>query len=194
MVQKKIIPGIYMNLEITSKRIIIVIVVIIILLVTFFIGKQYVEYRQTQDIPFTIGEIDYTYSIIPTGSWDQTYFLEIEIDNKILSYAYYGDVFGFDGYEVEVVEVYSSLDAKYFEILFKVKTLDIDSNIIWSISRARHFIEEKNGEHIFIDKTGLESRYDFLIEILNDENHRITYQNDFTDFEEWTSPNYSDTE
>ncbi len=184
----------YINSKLTGKRIIISSVIIASLFWTLIVGKQYIEYRQTQDIPITIGEIDYTYSIIPTGSWDQTYFLEIEIDNEILSYAYYGDVFGFDGYEVEVVEVYSNSEAKYYEIQFKVKTLDVDSNIIWSISRARHFIEEKNGEHIFIDKIGLESKYDFLIEILNDENHRITYQNDFTDFDEWTSPNYTDTE
>ena len=181
----------FKNLKVT---LIIIGGIVLSILMAICILEVFLVEKQDKDVPITIGEIDYTYSIIPTGSWDQTYFLEIEIDNEILSYAYYGDVFGFDGYEVEVVEVYSNSEAKYYEIQFKVKTLDVDSNIIWSISRARHFIEEKNGEHIFIDKIGLESKYDFLIEILNDENHRITYQNDFTDFDEWTSPNYTDTE
>lgn len=183
-----------MHLKITGKRIIIVIAIIVGLLSTLFIGKQYIEYRQTQDIPITIGEIDYTYSIIPTGSWDQTYYMEIEINNEVLSYAYYGDVFGFDDYEVEVVEVHVTSEVKYYEILFKVKTLDIDDNIIWSISRTRHFIEEKNGEHIFIDKMNLESNYNFLEDILNDEDHMMTHQNDFTDFDDWISPNYNDSE
>ena len=182
----------YINSKLTGKRIIISSVIIASLFWTLIVGKQYIEYRQTQDIPITIGEIDYTYSINTTGSWNQTFFLEIEMNNEILSYAYYGDVFGFNGYEVEVVQVYETSEAKYYEILFKVKSSDIDDNEIWWISRSRHFIEEKNNEHNFIDKVNLGSDYDFLEDILNEVEHMLYLHSNFTNYDDWISPNYTE--
>jgi len=173
-------------------RITIYATITIVFVIISLIIKSYFEYRQTQDVPITIGEIDYTYSIKTTGSWDQQFFLELEINDEVSSYVYYLDVFGFDGYEVEVVEVYTTSEAKYYEILFKVKSSDIDDNELWWISRTRHFIEEKNGTHNFIDKTELVIEYDFLEDILNDEDHILNLRSNFTKYEDWISPNYKD--